>query len=137
MAALDVLPSECQPFFLTWVAGELEQPTQQCHAVTTAEAEPDCLWIEGIGEGAGVVENAADGVRNHLSDGTWIFSVIQKVRGCARRARNQQAVTRHVLTASYSSPVEANIRATRLSPRRKCEFMAIGRQMTEAVHSRG
>lgn len=116
--AVDMGPSLVHPAWRLRIANEVEQPAHQGDAVTTPEAEAPGVGSERVGECAGIVVGAADGVRHHLGDGFRALVAEEKIRRDAGGTRDEEAPKRDPLAAVQLAVVEAHVGAARLLPGR-------------------
>ncbi len=130
-------PSLHHPFGCLGVANEIEQPAQESDAVLSPESKLRGVRGEGVREGAGVVVGAADCVDDDMSYRLGVLAVGEQISRDARRPCGGQAPERDPLVVRHFAVMEAHVGSTRLPPGRQGEFVAVSRQVTEAVHSRG
>ena len=91
---------------------------------------------KGAGDGARVVVPGSDGIGYHLGDGLGVLAVDDKVGRDPGRSGDRHPAERDPLGFRQPTDVEANVGPARLPPHWQSEFVAVGRQVADAVECR-
>ncbi len=78
----------------------------------------------------------SDGIGHHLGDGLGVLAVDDKVGRDPGRSGDRHPAERDPLGFRQPTDVEANVGSARLPPHWQSEFVAVGRQVADAVECR-
>jgi hypothetical protein len=135
--SLYVSPSLRNPFGCLPIADEIQQPAQESDAVLSPPSKPRGVRRECVRKRTGVVVNAPNCIGDNLSNRLGVFPIGEQVGRNASWPGDEQAAEGGPFGIRDLAVMEAHVRSTRLSSRRQGELVAVGRQVSEAVHGRG
>jgi hypothetical protein len=124
-----------QPSWGVGIADQVEEPPQDCGAVSTANPESDRVRRKLFDKGARRLGAASESVGDNLANGLRVLAIGQEIGCDPRRAGDREPLKDGPLFIDQLAAMGAHVGSANLPPFRQRELMRIRRKVAEAVQS--